>query len=325
MKELGKFLKKEREKLGLSLDDIASRTKIHVQKISDIEEGRKDKLPAKVFCIGLIKSYARELRVDMDQVNNLIAEAFKEPKQETPEPTVEQPATKKPNDSEENNQMVGLFKVPKFVMIGASLALSLILIFVIFQVVEKMNSYSEEEALPEEVFISQGDPNSDKSDEESGDTISENSVSVKENPQPSSEKIEKIAQEPSQTKLDEVKRSKPLREDETITKAPIEPVEISNGDFNEDNFGETPTNKPADVISDNKLTLTALEPVRAEVVWSDGYVQVMLLKSKETKTLVFSQPITLRVNNGGAIQVSFNDAEKSVPGTFNKPIEIQYP
>ncbi len=333
MQKLGQYLKKQREKQNLSLEDLATRTKIHIQKLEHIEKGQRDKLPAKVFCIGLIKSYARELRVDMEQVNQLIDEAFAEPTSSASEPVIETPAPKNPTSSTQEDQMVGLFKVPKIVMIAASGLLSLLLLFFIFQVVEKMNAYSKEEALPKEVFVLEDEAaendkpeaNNDgqtSSDAQEKDKTSE-SVSAAESSENKDENPQAVV-----TELSEESQPETPEKESTVeaTRPTVPPMDMSDGDFSEDNFGGPPVNtSSSDVVSDNKLTLTALEPIRAEVVWSDGYVQVMLLKSNESKTLVFSQPITLRVNNGGAVQVSFNESEKKVPGPFNKPIEIQYP
>ncbi len=332
MKELGQYLKKQRESQKLSLEDLETRTKIHIQKLRDIEAGNKDSLPAKVFCIGLIKSYARELRVDMDQLNSLISEAFQESPGSAEAPTIDTPPLKEPNKNDtEDPQLVGVFKIPKFITIGASGLLSLLLVFIIFQVVDKMNSYSKEEALPQEVFVSDDETVTsevaelEKEDAEMNETDDPTNHSSEGQPETSGRAEDKSQtirpkDSPAPEKANDVQPQKPV--------AQVKPMDMSEGDFSEDNFGGPPANEPdqkPDLVSDNKLTLTALEPVRAEVVWADGYVQVMLLKSNESKTLVFSQPITLRVNNGGAVQVSFNESEKKVPGSFNKPIEIQYP
>ncbi len=335
MQKLGQYLKKQREKQNLSLEDLAARTKIHIQKLEDIEKGQRDKLPAKVFCIGLVKSYARELRVDMEHVNQLIDEAFAETKASDEAPVVEAPAPKNPTNSSQDDQMVGLFKVPKIVMIAASGLLSLLLLFFIFQVVEKMNAYSKEEALPKEVFVLdeeavdnsnlednlEGKPEPITSEQESSET-DKSSESVSET---DSAENQNDTQPAVVTELSEDGNPQQETKPPEAARPAVPPMDMSEGDFSEDNFGGPATASSSDVVSDNKLTLTALEPIRAEVVWSDGYVQVMLLKSNESKTLVFSQPITLRVNNGGAVQVSFNESEKKVPGPFNKPIEIQYP
>ncbi len=327
MIELGKYLKKQREKQGLSLEDLAARTKIHIQKLIDIESGNREALPARVFCIGLVKSYARELKLDMNEVDRLCRDAFEENSEPqevvTPPPQKSKITPEKTESEEELTQPVGRFKVPKSLMIGASLVLIISLIIGIVQVMEKMSSYSKEEELPEEIYtaIDESDSPSELEEEipapiKEADKPKEIAKAESEKPSEPTTPVEKPEPKP------EEKKPEPTPEPEP-TQVAAKPVKK---DFVDDQFGG-PVSEPAaeKVVSDNKLTVTALEPVRAEVVWSDGYVQVMLLKSQESKTLVFSQPITLRINNGGAVQVSYNEGEKKVPGTFNQPIEIKYP
>jgi len=350
MKSIGQFLKTAREQQGLSLKDIAERTKIHIQKLSAIEEGQKDLLPAQVFCIGLIKSYARELKVDTAEIDRLCQEAFLEEGHvslENVKPTPEE-------DIPAETQPVGRFQIPKIAGIIISLAVSVVLIFVIYQVVEKMNSYSQEEELAQEVFIQ--DNNQPELDSEANSEVEKTDNELVTTPEPQLDLLVKLKpekrkifqanedspQKPSKdtpkdstkeiykdTAKDSAKESQASINDETIKATPTKSnANEADDDFSDDNFNAPPpksTENQAVVVSDNKLTLTALEPVRAEVVWADGFVQVMLLKSQESKTLVFSQPITLRINNGGAVQVSFNESEKRVPGSFNQPIEIRYP
>jgi cytoskeletal protein RodZ len=326
MKKLGQFLKSERKKQNLKLEEMHSRTKIHIHQLRDIEEGHRDRLPAaKVFCIGLIKSYARELRVDMDQLNALIEEAFADPGAPLDESTPPVKSSTSPDkdtspQSDDDSQLIGWFRVPKPMIVAGSIILSLVLIVVILEVIEKMNAYSKEEALPREVLLSDEEVSSVETVTEKQDDVGKSDTVTEKSDKPN------IPSTPSP-------KIKTPEAEAISTPAPADalssPTQVSaKEDFTDDNFSAQPTPPPkktADVVSDNKLSLTALEPVRAEIIWSDGFVQVMLLKSNETKTLVFSQPITLRVNNGGAVQVSFNEAEKKVPGPFNKPIEIQYP
>ena len=57
----GRFLKSVREKAGLSLREIAERTKISPMKLGYLEEERFEKLPAPVYLRGFVMQYAREL------------------------------------------------------------------------------------------------------------------------------------------------------------------------------------------------------------------------------------------------------------------------
>ena len=343
MKELGLYLKKERENQKLSLEDVADRTKIHIEKLRAIEAGDRDALPAKVFCIGLIKSYSRELKVDTEVINDFCQKAFEDIPKDPETPQINNTIN---DDEEDSTQTVGLFQVPRLMTYVGSGLVILVLLFGISSVVKKLNSYSKEKPTPENVYNPvESDLQSELNSEiNSIDTqiLSDESNEITDN-----KVVEAKVEEPKK-KVEEVKAKKPKQDEpkkvvaieskqETptveVTEEPEEVVdttptvveesdEVDDSGF--DSSDESTASKNT-VVSDNKLVISAIEPIRAEVIWSDGYVQVMLLKSQETKTLVFSTPITIKVNNGGAVQVSFNDSEKKVPGNFNQPIELKYP
>ncbi len=321
MQDLGSYLKKEREKQKLSLEDMASRTKIHIQKLRAIEAGDREVLPAEVFYVGLVKSYARELKLDPEKVDALCKKEF----QTLPlsdDDGLEPPPQKsvKKEDPGMDIQPMGRFQVPKVFAMIAGIVVSVILLLVIIQVLNKMKSYSRETALPQEVF--QDQTGTTGPSESAEDTNSQASPETEDagsktpapkTPEPKRQKTKPIAT--SQSSSDKV----------AVASRPETETNPSQADRDGDDVGNSSDDPDNRAVADNKLTLTALEPVRAEVIWSDGYVQIMLLKSQESKTLVFTQPITIRVNNGGAVQVSYNSGEKKVPGTFNQPIELKYP
>jgi flagellar biosynthesis protein FlhG len=64
----GAVLRKVREGLGLSLPEIAARTRIRPRQLASIEEERFEALPERVFVRGFVKAYARELHLDPERV-----------------------------------------------------------------------------------------------------------------------------------------------------------------------------------------------------------------------------------------------------------------
>jgi cytoskeletal protein RodZ len=64
MQTVGAYLKKNRDMRGISLEEIASSTKININILSYLETDRFDKLPAPVFVKGFIKTYLKYLDVD---------------------------------------------------------------------------------------------------------------------------------------------------------------------------------------------------------------------------------------------------------------------
>ncbi len=76
--ELGDLLTRAREKLSLSQKDIASRLNLSAQIIAALDSNDFDKLPAPTYVRGYIRSYARVVNLDADNLIGLyegVAEA----------------------------------------------------------------------------------------------------------------------------------------------------------------------------------------------------------------------------------------------------------
>lgn len=76
LRELGALLKAERERRGISPNDVTEQIKISRSTLDAIEEGQEDKLPHRVYAKGFIKNYARLLDIDPDEVAQTLASAF---------------------------------------------------------------------------------------------------------------------------------------------------------------------------------------------------------------------------------------------------------
>jgi cytoskeletal protein RodZ len=74
MTSLGQELKKERESRSISLDEMASSTKIVGRYLVALEEDRLDTMPGGFFVKGIIRSYAKYLGLD----ENAILEKYRE-------------------------------------------------------------------------------------------------------------------------------------------------------------------------------------------------------------------------------------------------------
>ena len=67
MGNFGNRLKQQREKRGMTLDDIALATKIGTRSLRALEEERFDKLPGGIFNKGFVRAYARQVGLDEEQ------------------------------------------------------------------------------------------------------------------------------------------------------------------------------------------------------------------------------------------------------------------
>ncbi len=76
MASLGQELKRERELRGISLQEIADTTKINIRFLRALEEDHLDMLPEKFFTKGIIRTYAKHLGLDEENVLNLYIESL---------------------------------------------------------------------------------------------------------------------------------------------------------------------------------------------------------------------------------------------------------
>lgn len=66
MESIGEFFKQVRETKGLTIDEVASKTRIRNDFVKALEDGNFAKLPDQVFARGFVRSYARSLGLDED-------------------------------------------------------------------------------------------------------------------------------------------------------------------------------------------------------------------------------------------------------------------
>jgi len=79
------LLRDAREEQGLSLADIAARTRIPIRQLKVIESGAFASLPSRTYAIGFARTYARALDLDEDKVMAAVrAELDDAPEQRTP-------------------------------------------------------------------------------------------------------------------------------------------------------------------------------------------------------------------------------------------------
>ncbi|BCA54399.1 DNA-binding protein [Nitrospira sp. KM1] len=64
MESIGEFFRQVRETKGLTIEEVASKTRIRSDFVKALEEGNFAKLPDQVFARGFVRSYARSLGLD---------------------------------------------------------------------------------------------------------------------------------------------------------------------------------------------------------------------------------------------------------------------
>jgi cytoskeletal protein RodZ len=67
MRDFGSSLRRERERRGITLEEISSSTKIRQSYLQAIEQGHLDQLPSGLIGRGFVRAYAREIGVDEEE------------------------------------------------------------------------------------------------------------------------------------------------------------------------------------------------------------------------------------------------------------------
>jgi transcriptional regulator with XRE-family HTH domain len=71
---VGEELKRGRERLGLSAEQIEARTKVQLYKIEALENGTFERLPQGIYLDGIVRSYANEVGVDPEPLIERVRE-----------------------------------------------------------------------------------------------------------------------------------------------------------------------------------------------------------------------------------------------------------
>lgn len=71
-KEYGQFLKEERERQGLTLEEVSKATRITIKMLSGLESMDKELFPSETYHIGMLKVYARYLKIDQNIILDML-------------------------------------------------------------------------------------------------------------------------------------------------------------------------------------------------------------------------------------------------------------
>ena len=106
----GAHLKSERELRGVTIDEVASKTKIHKRYLYALENNQFDKLPGEVFIYGFIRSIAKVIGADENELLSVYSDIVKK-------------------SSHENENLSTPFQVKPKLNIKFILLLSLVILF----------------------------------------------------------------------------------------------------------------------------------------------------------------------------------------------------
>ncbi len=68
MESVGQYLRQQREAKAMSIEEVARATRVPMSSVERLESDQFDELPGEVFVRGFMRSYARAVGIDADDV-----------------------------------------------------------------------------------------------------------------------------------------------------------------------------------------------------------------------------------------------------------------
>ncbi|MBN1826186.1 MAG: helix-turn-helix domain-containing protein [Candidatus Eisenbacteria bacterium] len=68
MESIGETLRRVREERGITLERLAAETRVRVEFLAALEEDRHEVFPARTYVVGFLRSLARALGIDEDEL-----------------------------------------------------------------------------------------------------------------------------------------------------------------------------------------------------------------------------------------------------------------
>ena len=88
MKDLGRDIREQRERAGLTIDDVATRIKVSARTLHAIENGAVESLPHAVYTKGFVRSFATVIEFNQADLNSRLEEVFPENPLDNPKPDI---------------------------------------------------------------------------------------------------------------------------------------------------------------------------------------------------------------------------------------------
>ncbi len=344
MVQTGQLLKHRRESLNISVAEVSIATKITPRMVKAIEAGDMERLPARTFLRGFVKSYAAFLKMDVGAVLKSFADemAALEPappnlEDEFALKTTGTTAAKASGaDTRTSAELIsdGLSVTKKTSLALGLLALIGLTVF-IYRLVEKYEREAQVQELPTALTpVTPGAP--EEESEEAEAKAPEEKVDEKSpKDEPAEEKA--VVTEAKKESEKPVPADEPVKTPATpaITPAEKPPVAAAPASAKPPAAppapaaGQTPpaqTAAPAAARGANQeLIIEALDRVDLSFRINGGELKKVTLQPDQYHTIKATGSISLDVSDGGAVNVIHNGRDLGVPGDLGRPKKLQLP
>lgn len=338
MKTTGQILKENRERKGISVNEVAIATKINVKTILAMESGDIEKLPPKTFLRGFVRAYASYLELDVDNLLSTFFEEMGSTKPRAPEMTPTQPR----GNSEEADRAINPKTSPIVTIAAVAGILILVVLIVIFK--NKMESYEKEtvvgappaeiESLPAATSspgMTPFDGSATASPSPTATAAALTLASPSPSPSPTSTAIAKPSATPSPSPTATAKPtatatptpspSATATPKPTATPTPTPSPTASPTATPTATATPSPTPTPSARVSE--IIIEALNGVTIKAT-IDGEAKTLALKADQVHS-IRAKKVVLDISDAGAINLTVNGADRGVPGDLGKPRRLELP
>jgi cytoskeleton protein RodZ len=341
LKSAGQALKRERERLGLSIKDISTSTKINSRVLIALEQGDLSALPAKPFARGFLRSYAQYLKIDPQPLVDAFdfEDAFlTNDGRVAPEQVGAPPSPTDETVIQMQSNKLGpkvWFIVAAFVLIG--------LIFGVKKIVDKyaQERHTESVVVPENKIIeSKNEPNTATLDKGGPSPSAEIQIveapapptsaateSTKSTPTPTVASIAAVTPTSAPTTAPSAAPTKAPTPAPTSVPTPSPtPTKVPTPTAMPTAAKPSPTPATASSVkTSQEVIIEALDQVKIQVR-IDGESKASLeLKPESVHSIKAKESIELEISDGGLVNIIHNGKDRGNPGDLGKPVKVKIP
>jgi cytoskeleton protein RodZ len=323
--KVGTILKSEREKKGMSLHEVGMSLKINPKILKAIEDNDHTQLPAKTFLRGFVRSYAQFLRLDVQEILNLLQIEISpataptaEKEVQTDSPKVEVAKKEEAPKAKPLDEPSGMSGKKIFRLLGTGLLIVLIII-----VAKTVDKYQKESATPKveideaQKLATVGNATTPEiNSSQVGANLTTGTITNNEPVNGATAPLPGLTPSPTPT-------VSPTPTPTPVSSATTTATVVSAATASPAPSTQTPT--PTPVAKAYEIIIEALNAVEIKYSFGDDKAQTVTLAADEMYTFKSKTGITLHISDGGSINLIVNGRERGVPGTIGKPIKLSYP
>jgi len=306
LKELGAYLREQREKKGISREEVAFSIKIGSRTLQALEEGDESKLPTKTYLRGFIQNYAKFLGLNVNEVMDVFQKIMGTTR---PQPTITPVAT--PEATKEIvRKPIGDLK--RLFTVAAILAL----IIITFLLDRAFKQREASQNGPVEVVTAESSPlpigRASPSPTVSSTEAASGTTAASATPGTS---------QPTEAETS-IAKATPTPTPASVVHATPKPVPTP--------VVKAPTASSAETTATGEKTpqeiiVEALDSVKLTVQIDNQAAKNISLRIDQIQTFRAKGSIKLSISNAGVVNVIHNGVDLGVPGNTGQPISLSFP